>query len=79
MEYQGRYQLDWVVLKLRYGLSLGIQSDQHLLALSSSALSVLFSKSISELQLNMPVMMEVPYKPYMNNLRNIFIKGTCQW
>ena len=43
-----KYQLDWDALRLRYGLCLGIQRDQHPHALSGSVLSVQFSKSVSE-------------------------------
>ena len=69
------------LIGLRYGLCLGIQRDQHLHALSGSVLSVQFSKSILELQLNTLDLMEVAYRPkpkHVSFLRNIFIKGTYQ-
>ena len=47
-----KYQLDWDTLRSRYGLCLGIQRDQHPHALSGSVLSVQFSKSVLELQLD---------------------------
>ena len=58
-----RYQLDWDAFRLRYELCLGIQRDQHLYALSGSELSVQFSKSTLELQLNTLDIMEVAYRP----------------
>ena len=58
-----RYQLDWDAFSLRYRLCLGIQRDQHLHALSGSVLSVQFSKSTLELQLNTLDIMEVAYRP----------------
>ena len=64
-KFHGRYQLDWVALKSRYGLCLCIQRDQRLSAFSDIALSVQFSKSVLELQLNILGMMGV---------RNIFKK-----
>ena len=63
-----RYQLDWDALRLRYGLCLGIQRDQHPHALSGSVLSVEFSKSVLELQLDTLDMMEVTY------MRNQFMR-----
>ena len=56
-----RYQLDWDALRLKYGLCLGIQRDQHPYALSGSVLSAQFSKSVLELQLDTLNMMEVAY------------------
>ena len=58
-----RYQLDRDAFRSRYGLCLGIQGDQHLHTLSGSVLSVQFSKSTLELQLNTLDIMEVAYRP----------------
>ena len=63
-----RYQLDWDALKLRYGLSLKVQKDKHLLALSGSVLSAQFSKSVLELQLDTLDIIEVAY------IRNQFMR-----
>ena len=71
-----RYQLDWDAFRSRYGLCLGIQRDQHLHALSGSVLSVQFSKSTLELQLNTLDIVEVPYrpKPKHESFKKYFLK-----
>ena len=75
-----RYQLDWDAFRLRYGLCLGIQRDLHLHALSGSELSVQFTGSTLELQLNTLDIIEVACmpKPKRESSEIFSKKGTSQ-